>query len=39
VKRTIRKNANRGGSGINQINVPVVIKPPKTRVWNFEKDL
>ncbi len=29
VNSTIRKNASAGGSGINQINASVVIKPPR----------
>ena len=29
VNNTIKKNASKGGRGINQINVSVVIKPPR----------
>jgi hypothetical protein len=32
VNNTIRKNASKGGRGINQINVSVAMKPPKNDI-------
>jgi hypothetical protein len=38
VNSTIKKNASTGGSGISQINVSVVIKPPEieSSEWKIE---